>query len=79
MMEEMSLKEIRKYLDKGGAFVATTDTGMSLVMWHAGRGNYIIELTPSEGQGASTSARGLENIMPEMSRWAPLSEWTKEV
>lgn len=77
-MEELSLKEIREYLAAGGMFVATTQTGMELRMWHAGRENYIIELTPQEGQAASTSARGLENIMPEMSRWASLGEWVKD-
>lgn len=77
-MEEMTLKQIREYLQGGGMFVAKTESDMTLRMWHAGRGNYIIELAPKEGQAGSTSARGLENIMPEMSRWAPLSEWAKD-
>lgn len=72
------LDPIREYLEDGGAYVATTETGMELRMWHAGRDNYIVELTPSEGQGASTSARGLANILPVMETYAPLGQWTKD-
>ena len=78
-MEELSIKEIRERLESGGAFTATTHTGTTLKMWHAGDGHYIVALNPEGGQPGSTSAFGLENIMSTMSQWAPLEAWTEEV
>lgn len=72
------LNPIYEHLENGGAYVATTETGMELRMWHAGEGHYIVALKPQDGQPASTSAYGLENIMATMGQWAPLSQWTKE-
>ncbi len=72
--EDLSPKAARALLDAGGAFQAETDT-MTCLMWHAGRGNYVLELTPHGGNPASTAAFGLENIFATMIGYAPGGHW----
>jgi hypothetical protein len=73
--DEMTPKDARELLQNGGAFRAETPT-MTLLMWHAGRGCYALELTPQGGQPAATAACGLENIVATMTGYAPASSWT---
>ncbi len=72
--EDLSPKAARALLDDGGALQAETDT-MRCLMWHAGRGNYVLELTPTGGDPASTAAFGLENIVATMIGYAPSEDW----
>jgi hypothetical protein len=75
MLEDLSLKEARELLQNGGAFRAETGT-MTLLMWHAGRGCYALELTPQGSPPAATAACGLENIVATMTGYAPAASWT---
>ncbi len=72
--EDLTPKDARALLDSGGAFQAETET-MTCLMWHAGRGNYVLELTPHGGNPAATAAHGLENIFATMIGYAPGESW----